>query len=363
MRVLHVTEAMGGGITTAILAMTDATGEVEHHLLARERGQHDVGVDLDEHFTSVAAMPRDPARAVSAVRSAVRRLRPDLLHAHSSIAGVVTRVAGTDVPVVYSPHCFAFERRDVSALRRRLFRTVERTLAPRTDLFLAVAPHELDLAADIGHQRLAFVPNRADVTRAISVRRGSGPLRIAGVGRVSEQKDWRYFARLRRYVRTHVDASTTWTWIGGGEPEHEEQLRDAGIEVTGWIPRSDLLDELARHDVYVHTAAWEAAPISILEAASLGLPMAVRSIPALDSLHVPGRRRGFQAMADRISDLVDPGLWRNAQSRSLEFADHHHTTRQRDHLWAAYVTALGGDPSRTATGRPAGHPPQIARAS
>lgn len=362
MRVLHVTEAMGGGITTAVLAMADATGDVEHHLLAHQRGQHDVGIDLAAHFASVAAMPGDPARAVAAVRSAVRRLRPDLVHAHSSIAGVVARVAGTDVPVVYSPHCFAFERRDVSALRRRLFRSVERGLAPRTDLFLAVAPHELDLAADLGHQRLAFVPNRADVDHPSSARRSGGPLRIAGVGRVSEQKDWRYFARLRRYVRTHVDASTTWTWIGGGEPEHEDQLRDAGIEVTGWIPRSDLIEELAGQDVYVHTAAWEAAPISILEAASLGLPMAVRSIPALDSLHVPGRRRGVQAMADRITDLLDPGLWRHAQSRSLEFAAHHDASRQREHLWAAYVTALGGDPSRSAH-LSRGHAPQIARAS
>lgn len=344
MRVLHVTEALGGGITTAILAMVEATPDIEHHLVARAREAHDVGVSPEDRVASVAALPRLPLAAVRALRAAVRDVEPDVLHAHSSIAGVVARAAGLrDAPVVYSPHCFAFERTDVSRARRRAFAGVERALVGRTDVFAAVAPHELDLAADIGHDRLAYVPNRTIATPGRRAR-FSRPVRVAAVGRLSAQKDPDAFLRLSRYVRTHVGVPTTWTWIGGGDPAHERRLRAAGVEVTGWIPHEDLLGRLAAQQVYVHTAAWEAAPISILEAAALGLPMAVRSIPSLDSLDVPGRRHGIDPLARRIDDLTRPGEWSEAQEESLSFAASHGRGRQYSHLWDLYTAAVGRPP-------------------
>lgn len=341
MRVLHVTEALGGGITTAMLAMVESTPDIEHHLLARARSAHDVGVDTSAHVTSTTPLPRGPVAAVRAIRAAVRRIRPDVLHAHSSIAGALVRSARLPgVKVVYSPHCFAFERTDVSAVRRRTYAAIERALVPRTDVFAAVAPHELDLAAGLGHEHLAYVPNRtiaADRPRATF----SLPLRIAAVGRLSAQKDAATFVRLSRYVRTHLDVPTEWTWIGGGEDRDEQVLRDADIDVTGWIPHDRLLGRLSSQQVYVHTAAWEAAPISILEAAALGLPMAVRSIPSLDSLDVPGRRRGMQPLADRIAQLTCSTEWSYAQDDSLAFAARHGRSRQREHLWDVYVAATG----------------------
>lgn len=341
MRVLHVTEAFGGGITTAILAMVESTSDIEHHLLAQARPEHDVGVDTAVHLASSTELPPGLVAGVRAIRETVRRIRPDVLHAHSSIAGALVRTANPDgVKIVYSPHCFAFERTDVSAARRRAYAAIERALVPRTDVFAAVAPHELDLAAALGHEHLAYVPNRtiaADRPRA----QFSLPLRIAAVGRLSAQKDAATFIRLSRYVRTHLDVPTEWTWIGGGERRDEQTLRDAGIDVTGWIPHDRLLGRLSSQQVYVHTAAWEAAPISILEAAALGLPMAVRSIASLDSLEVPGRRRGMQPLADRITELTSATAWSYAQDDSLAFAARHGRSRQHEHLWDLYLAATG----------------------
>ncbi len=350
MRVLHVSEALGGGITTAVVAMVEATPEVEHHLLARMRTQHDVGIDPATRFGSVATLPADPVRAVLALRRAVKRLRPHVVHAHSSVAGVVARTAGLEAAVVYSPHCFAFERQDVSTLRRRLFRGIEAALTDRTDLFAAVAPHELDLAAELGHQHLAYVPNRVAHHAPLRAHHDT-PLRIAAVGRVCPQKDWPAFLRLRRYVATHLAVPTRWTWIGGGDAVDEDALRAADVEVTGWLDHEALLHRLADQQVYLHTAAWEAAPISILEAADLGLPMAVQSIPSLDSLDVPGRRSGVLPLAERIASLADPRIWRRAQEESLAFAAQHDEDRQAEHLLAAYASACGRPAPRSTMAR------------
>ncbi|WP_155487378.1 glycosyltransferase, partial [Vibrio campbellii] len=68
------------------------------------------------------------------------------------------------------------------------------------------------------------------------------------------------------------------TWIGGGERELEDQLRAQGIKVTGMIPRDEVVSLLKTSDLYLHTAAWEGMPLTILEAAKLHLPMVIRSI-------------------------------------------------------------------------------------
>src|SRR3954452_11794684 len=54
--------------------------------------------------------PRDDSRAVAALARAVREVRPALVHAHSSKAGAVARIArpaSPRTPVLYTPHGYA----------------------------------------------------------------------------------------------------------------------------------------------------------------------------------------------------------------------------------------------------------------
>ncbi|WGL50997.1 glycosyltransferase [Nocardioides sp. BP30] len=341
MRILHVSEALGGGITSAISAMVEATPELDHHLLARPRTAHDTGTDLARLFTSVTMLPRNPVAAVGSVRRRVRELFPDIVHAHSSVAGAVVRIAGLrGARVVYSPHCFAFERRDLSALQRRAFTGIERGLAARTDLLLAVAPSELDLAVGLGHDTVAYAPNRP-VDPALRRAGFSRPLHIVAAGRICRQKDWHYLLHVKRYAENQLGLRARWTWLGGGEPADERQLAAAGVEVTGWLGQDEILDRLADAQVYLHTAAWEAAPLSILEAASAGLPLAVRSIPPLDSLDLPGLAGSAVALAHRLADLEAPHHWYAAQRASLTLAARHSREHQRRSLLDAYGRVLG----------------------
>ncbi|MGN6780312.1 MAG: glycosyltransferase [Marmoricola sp.] len=341
MRVLHVSEAFGGGVVSSLLAMAEATPEVDHHLLAHEREGHDTGAELSGRFSSIAALPTDPVRAVAAVRRSVRELFPDVVHAHSSIAGAVVRVAGLDGPrIVYSPHCFAFERRDLGRTERLAYRTVERVLARRTHLLVAVAPHEMELAAALGHRRIAYAPNRTTATIGGRARFAERP-RIVAVGRICRQKDWRYFLHVKRYAEEQLGLDATWSWLGGGEAAAEARLTSAGVEVTGWIDRGAVLAELTQAQIYLHTAAWEAAPISVLEAAALGLPLALRSIAPLCSLGLPGLADTVPALAARLLDLRAERGWTAAQRASLAVGDKHSRRVQGEHLLQAYAEVCG----------------------
>lgn len=345
MRVLHVVESMGAGVMTSLLAMVDATPELDHHLAVWPRRSHEDTGSGRSAFARVHELPAGLPAALGALRSVTGSVAPDVLHAHSSYAGTLARFARPRrAPIAYTPHCFGFERRDLSAGPRSLVRSVERVLAHRTDLLVAVSPHEAALARGLGHPRVAVVPNRAlpgDGDPAVAHPAAPGEqLRVVTLGRISAQKDWDHFLAVRDHaVGQGVDAH--WTWLGGGDEAGARALRGAGVEVTGWLPHREVVDRLSDAHAYLHTAAWEAAPMSVLEAAGAGLPLVVRDIPALASLGTPGVCPGPAGLATRLGALRDRAAWCDARSASLAFAAAHSRDAQRDALLDAYALAAG----------------------
>jgi glycosyltransferase involved in cell wall biosynthesis len=334
-RVLHVVESLGGGVLSSVLAMVDATPGLEHHLAVWPRRSHADTGDALAGFASVRALSHHPVRALVDLGELVQTLRPAEVHAHSSYAGVLARVVHPGVDVVYSPHCFAFERSDLGPSARRVVRRVERSLVRRTSVLVACSPFEATLAADLGHRDIVTVPNRALDPPDLRARFAT-PLRVVTVGRIGAQKDWRYLLTVKGYLEEVLGGRVEWEWLGGGDAAGEDALRDHGVVVTGWLRRGEVVKRLADAQVYVHTAAWEAAPISILEASAVGLPIAARGIATLVSLDVPGTVATAADLAARIVGLGDPTTWAAEQRRSLVFSSANSADLQRDRLYAAY---------------------------
>jgi glycosyltransferase involved in cell wall biosynthesis len=190
-------------------------------------------------------------------------------------------LGSTAAAVVYSPHCFAFERRDVSALHRHLYRLAEGILARWTAGYVCVSPHEAELASRLRPDaNVKYVINYIEPSRRPGTESGtgtSGALRLASVGRIVPQKDPTMFAEIVAAVRRRGEPVEA-VWIGDGDDEAARRaLTEAGVHVTGWMPSSRVLGMLPEHQYYVHTASWEAAlPIAVLDAMSAGLPVLVR---------------------------------------------------------------------------------------
>ena len=62
-------------------------------------------------------------------------------------------------------------------------------------------------------------------------------------------------------------------WIGGGGGGRGEAgataLREAGIELSGWTGRDEVLRELGEATAYLHWTAWDGLPLSVLEAMAM----------------------------------------------------------------------------------------------
>lgn len=347
---LHVVEAFGGGVADAVSSFVTVTPRSEHHLLYALREGITVDPAIFAGFASVTQLPSGHPQRISATRAAIRRLRPDIVHAHSSFAGVYARMAISRrrTPIVYSPHCFSFERGDISSTTRIAFRVIERVLAPNTSAFAACSERELALARGLGGRPAQLIVNvaRIDDGDAAPSRasRGAGPLTISMTGRLAPQKGVTTFARLARGVtRRGVDARMV--WVGGGETALAGPLHDSGVEVTGWISPHDVKERLKDTDLYVHTAEWEGFPVGLLEAVALGVPSLVLARPYAEGL--PAEMTAPDAeLADRVASLANDAAARErlAAVNAAALADHtvHTQSRQLTSLYESIASARNG---------------------
>lgn len=346
--ILHVTESMGAGVSSALLDYVANSPEYQHHLLYVERAEtKTLPPGWPDAFESTAQLPSGQLRRIRAVREAAHRLKPLVLHSHSSFAGLYARLAVRNTAAlqqVYTPHCYAFERLDLSTAARRAYRAAEWFLAGNTGTVAACSPREAALAKTLAKRwptrtAVAYVPNAApSVGARPPVGKVPPPgelLSLAGAGRLGPQKDPRFFLAAVEALRRsgqEVQAS----WLGGGDSKLTQELTEAGIRVTGWLPREQLFAELATTDVYLHSAAWEGFPLTVLEAAALQIATVVRGIPAFDGVDLPLRINSPEELPEIWPQLRDPLTRSDAAERARSALASNNSQSQRNALLAVY---------------------------
>lgn len=357
MRVLHVTDCFHGGVATAVDQYARLTPEHDHLLLANNARGTAAPVPRQEGVFSVdEELPASPVAAVAAVRDAVTRLRPDVVHAHSSFAGAYVRVAAalaqltpgrTTVPVVYTPHSFAFERADIPVWKRRIFRGAEKLLMPLTTVGAPCAEREGELMTELDHGLPARVPVIVvpnvltdDHPAVPGSWSPTAPPTVGVVSRVTPQRDPAFFAETARLIRD-ARPDTRFVWIGdsdGKDTSLTTVLEDAGVEVTGWLTGEELRSRIAGLSLVIHTARWDGFPMSVLETRRIGVPLLVRDIPALQECPASAR---FTTPADAAAK-ADAVLAAGGDRSDWGPLDHAHTPQiQRDRLTSVYALAVG----------------------
>jgi glycosyltransferase involved in cell wall biosynthesis len=289
MRILEVTEASGSG-TLGVVCAIAAHAAAEGHEVALAYGERpETPPDLRGAAgpaVELIALPwrtRTPwAQLVAAreLRRLVARWRPDVVHLHSTFAGLVGALAlGRSAPRVYTAHGFASARTADGAARAAAYRAVERLVAARCDLVGAVSEAEAAIARGLGARRVVIVPNgvpELDPGGMPAPVHRDGPLVLAA-GRIGPARRPAEAARILSAVR---DVAAT-AWIGGGpSPADEVPLREAGIPVTGWLPHAEALDRLGGATAYLHWSAWDGQPLAILEAFARDVVVVASDIPA-----------------------------------------------------------------------------------
>ena len=342
MRVLHIAECFAAGVRTAMLEYIASTPMIEHIVVAADRGE-----PMPESCDSyrVIGMAHGHVARIHQVRTLCREFHPALIHAHSSFAGVYARIGCSDVPVVYTPHCFGFERGDLPVTARRILWLAERSLVGRTAVVAACSLREARLARKLGAPSVC-IPNVGrfghDIVRAAAGESRDGISEVAFMGRITPQKDPGFALEAVRRIAALREGRVLFEWIGDGPAADRARLEDAGVRVTGWLSAEEVAAELSRCAVYVHTAAWEGFPMAVLEASQLGLPIVARAIPALEGMpeeFLADDPETVAAIAARA--MGAPRTRGDCAARWDEALSGNTRGNQRDALIAAYSRAIG----------------------
>lgn len=231
--------------------------------------------------------PATDLRAVGSVRRLLREQRPAILHTHMAKAASVGRVAALTLrrrPVLV--HTFHGHVLDgyFSPTVGKAFLAIERMLARRTDVLVAVSDQIRDELLDLGigrPEQWRVIPLGLDLDHLLARTDRSGVLRsllhvgdaplVGMLGRLVPIKDVATGIRAIGLVPgAHL------ALIGDGEEraalvELTDRLGLSGrVHFVGW--RHDIADVLTDVDVALLTSRNEGTPVALIEAAAAGRP-------------------------------------------------------------------------------------------
>lgn len=201
--------------------------------------------------------PLMDARSLFALLLLFRRIRPDIVHCHSSKAGILGRLAARclGIPSVYTPHGYAFLSTSISPYTQWCFRGAEWLGARLGNAIVACGQEEYGLSRQLAGQKLVIcVPNALPLKelepfrRVSSVQRTpeSRRLKVGMCSRLTPKSNPELFAYLARTLQHEAD----WYWIGVPRSTVDEQ--DAPPEhviCTGWIARNEALKAVSELDI------------------------------------------------------------------------------------------------------------------
>lgn len=314
-RILHVTDCYSTGVGLAIDTLVALTPEHEHHLL--HAGELD---PAGKGYASAHPLPHGHLARVRAVRDTAERLVCDVVHAHSSRAGVYARATRLPAEVVYQPHCYKMLDGSLAAPARAGVALVEGALARRADQVVVLTAQEESWARRLSRSTpRVLVPNSAPLRGRVDrvpPEQGPRPRRVVMSGRVAPQKDPGYLAEVADRLHD-LDPDVEVLWVGGVDDEGlADRLGAAGVTITGWCGPEETAAYLRSGGVYLHSARYEGFPLSVLDAAWCGLPVVVRDIPAFEGTSLV-RVGGPEEAARTVHEVLAQGpalerAWRGA---------------------------------------------------
>lgn len=304
--VLHVAETLKGGIASYL-------DELIPHQVATY-GSHNIVLLVPEDQISeisksngvtILTFPGRGGRGmhiISIILALLRyipHLNPNLIHVHSTFAGLATRLFSAlfSLPckIIYCAHGWAFDR-DISSSNKWILRSIEVFLSRWCSLIICISRHDFHsaIAAKIPPEKLICISN------AISQRFeiGDAPIwpvdckRFIFVGRLDRQKGADLFIESLKQLKEPAFA-----YLVGAKVIDSFDLKGLpdNVKATGWLSRAQIQAYLASADVVVVPSRWEGFGLVALEAMRAGKPV------------IASRTGGLMELVeDRVTGMLIP---------------------------------------------------------
>lgn len=335
---LHVSYLTQGlatrGYRTTLAAGRLSEGEGDMAFVAESRG---VEVAWVPHLQREIS----PARDVAVVRSlaeVIRRERPHVLHTHTAKAGAVGRLAALAAGAARPPvvvHTFHGHMllHEFDPVRERLYRGIERRLAPVADALLTVSPEVRDELVELGiapASRFAVVRLGIDLEERVGGREQGASLRrslgvpehrllIGWVGRMAAAKQVEHVLETVKLLRDQgCDAALVLVGDGPDREGLERRARELGLREGVFFVgfQKDVGPWVHAYDVLLLPSRSEGTPVSAIETLAAGKPVVATRVGGVADVVEEGASGylvefgDISAAAERLRRLADDAPWR-----------------------------------------------------
>ena len=339
-KILFVVEAMGGGVFTFLFGLCNELVEYYDIYVAygiRRQTPDDFRKYFDDrvHMMRVRHFERsiDPRHDVGAfleLRRIAEKVKPDLIHLHSSKAGALGRWAfnGKKIPLFYTPHGYSFLMSNYNAFKRFSYKMVEKisTIRCCTTVSCSEGEHRETLKLT---RNARYVNNGINIDEMRRMMERLGECEednsIFTLGRICYQKNPALFNEIASKM-----PDQRFVWIGDGELR--SVLKAPNIEVTGWLNREEAMRKSMSSKIFILTSLWEGLPMSLLESMYMEKICLVNDVIGSRDVIRDGENGYICSSADEFVRVIrnilsDPELLRKVASQARKDIEEVYNTR------------------------------------
>jgi glycosyltransferase involved in cell wall biosynthesis len=292
-----------------------ARGGVELHVFRIAQGLVSRGdsVAVATAFGNTSEESRDgftifSGVSVGAMASLLKRLRPDVVHAHGArsfhSARSISAAKRLGFPVVFTPHCFYPAQNLSGKIKRALFdHTIGLHSLRCANVIISLTEQDRSDAISLGAEptRIRIIPNSIDLpvrsaTSQDSFRSKHGLERyLLSVGRIDPVKGCDFLISALR----HLPADLKMVFIGpdaGHLSTCKKLTHELGLErrvvFAGNVDDEELVSAYGGAAAVVMASKYEGLPTVLLEGMALGVPVIAANTGGIRFVVTP-RKTGF----------------------------------------------------------------------
>lgn len=312
-KILHIAEAFGSGVLNYIKNIsTWQCNDYEVYIAygIRPETPNNFKEQFDSRITFIKVHgftreiePANDFKAFCHIKELIKEIQPDLIHLHSTKAGILGRWAinCNRYKVLYSPHAYSFLMMNCSEHKRNLYRFIERISDKKNCLTITDIDGELEASRQVT-QNAICIPNGINPSEMDALIMQAEGLKVYNsypmvcmLGKVVPQKNPEMFNEIAKAF-----PDVKFLWIGAGPLE--DKLDSKNIEVTGWLPRVEAIARIMESAVFLFPSIWESLSIALMEVMYIGKPCVVSSADGNRDVIQTGKN-GF--VCDRKEEYID----------------------------------------------------------
>lgn len=287
MKILYtITKSEAGGAQTHVFQLAKYFKDRGHEVAIMsypggwlENKSREIGVIFypNKYFSNSL----DPFRGLAAINkvfSCVKDFKPDLVHCHSSAAGLWTRLAVLNaIPTVFTAHGWSFND-GVPAWQKFIGVATEKYCSIFCNKIICVSEFVKNLALKYKiapESKLEVVYNGMEDFAPIS-KDWAGKLRIVFVARMARPKDPETLISAYAALSAESKEKTELHIIGDGPLLNKARALakvlaiDPKITFHGELERGKVLEFFKTTHIFALPTLWEGLPYTVLEAMALG---------------------------------------------------------------------------------------------